>query len=662
MTTESLLVKTKDNHVIVFSIEYSNAAEKMRITTQCQNTCKDKTFSECYSSGSVVANADIDYKNTEFLQKEISGYHFRKEPAEYRNDLNTANMPPCPADTIQFDYTVPDNSVPEVFKNIGGKITKKDLTFSVELVDGEYKINDYVNTTAAFYGSENKIEIVRKQFSFPPEAYNKLQGMIAQFDAAKAADPSLDISVFAARNFTDKESSSLFKIYADEYTRIQNHDKILSHEMKHLKNKIFYDGLSIKNDVKRLSVEDCYCLSVENERSAYLEQLVNGINKYLKSGNYNNYSMFDEFSGDYAQRLKNCASDEERIAMATNMNAIVDYAIKKFNAAHKESYDNGQFVENTRDMAKQQPVTAPEDTDRAWFKKIRSMYYNFEIYNPQTGRMEHRNLVQYIKPELEVSAENYVIEAENGSNEADRTVDIVGTIINPAKDALQEKINNISDDAAQGKINTSLVGMARALMRDSVNQSAFLNEIDNFRIASLYDNSDNYDPNLPPQPEIPSDHADWSDDLQRYWQQVDGYHEIAKNNLEYRFAVNNTTISYKNRHEAEISDNAGYDLYVKMLAEPTNKARKVEFMDTLSEEQALTLYVACINSGRVPTGKVPTDLSKIERMSSIPEAAKQTFRQRMSQSQPQHQANRTQNSRQNFSAQQLRAIRQYSGR
>lgn len=661
MTTESLLVKTKDNHVIVFNIEYSNAAEKMRITTQCQNACKDKTFSECYSSGSVVANADIDYKNTEFLQKEISGYHFRKEPAEYRNDLSTANMPPCPADTIQFDYTVPDNSVPEVFKNIGGKITTKDCTYDVYFDGEEYVARDFKKTTAIFYENENKIEIVRNQFHFPPQEYAELQTMIRQFEAARAANPNLNISDFM-NGISDKRSKSLFKIYADEYKRVQHHDKTMAHEIKHLKNKVFYGGLSIKNDVKRLSVEDCYCLSVENERSAYLEQLVNGINKYLKGGNYNDYSMFDEFSGDFAKKLKNCASDEERIAMATNMNAIVDSAIKKFNAAHKESYDNGQFVENTRDMAKQQPVTAPEDTDRAWFKKIRSMYYNFEIYNPQTGRMEHRNLAQYIKPELEVSAENYVIEAENGSNEADRTVDIVGTISNPAKDALQEKINNISDDASQGKINTSLVGMARALMRDSVNQSAFLNEIDNFRIASLYDNSDNYDPNLPPQPEIPSDHADWSDDLQRYWQQVDGYHEIAKNNLEYKFAVNNATISYKNRHEAEISDNAGYDLYVKMLAEPTNKARKVEFMDTLSEEQALTLYVACINSGRVPTGKVPTDLSKIERMSSIPEAAKQTFRQRMSQSQPQHQANRTQNSRQNFSAQQLRAIRQYSGR
>lgn len=662
MTTESLLVKTKDNYAIVFNIEYSNAAEKARITMQCRNACKDTMYKEYYEGGSNVPGANVDYKNTDFLRKEILGYHYRKEPDEYRNDLSSANKPPCPPNTIQFDYTTPDDSVPAMFKNIGGKITTKDLTFSVELVDGEYKINDYVNTTAAFYGSENKIEIVRKQFSFLPEAYNKLQGMIAQFNAAKAADPSLDISVFAARNFTDKESSSLFKIYADEYTRIQNHDKILSHEMKHLKNKIFYGGLSLKNDAKRLSVEDCYRLSVEDERSAYLEEVVQAVNEYLKGGRYDDYSMFNKFSRNFASALQNFSSDAERLALATNSGAIVDFAIKQFDLEHKESYDTTQFIGTTKELAERQPVTAPEDTDRAWFKKIRSMYYNYEIYNPQTGRMEHRNLAQYIKPEWEVSAENYVIKAEENSNEADRTIDIVGTIINPAKTALQEKINNVSNQAAIGEINTSLVNPARALMRDSVRQSTYVNEVDNFRIEALYDNSNGADPNVPPQPEVPSDHAEWSDDLQRYWQQVEGYHEIAKNNLEYKFAVNDATVSYKNRHEVEVSNNAGYDLYMKMLAEPTNKAKKVEFLETLSEEQALTLYVACINSGRIPTGRVPTDLSKIDRMASIPEAAKQTFRQRMTQSQSHRQSSGTHNRQQSFSAQQFGAMRQSSGR
>ncbi|MCQ2735028.1 MAG: hypothetical protein MJ212_03655, partial [Alphaproteobacteria bacterium] len=231
-----------------------------------------------------------------------------------------------------------------------------------------------------------------------------------------------------------------------------------------------------------------------------------------------------------------------------------------------------------------------------------------------------------------------------------------------ARNALQEKINKTSEDAAQGKINTSLVEMARSLMRDSLNQTTFLNEIDNFRITSLYDNSNENDPNLQPQHEIPCDHADWSDDLQRYWQQVEGYREISKNNLEYKFAINNATISYKNRHEAEVSDNAGYDLYVKMLSEPTNINRKVEFLDTLKEEQALTLYVACINSGRIPTGNVPTDLSKIDGMASIPEEAKQIFRQRMAQTQSQQQVNRNSRQPTNCSAQLNYIMRSYLGR
>ena len=340
------------------------------------------------------------------------------------------------------------------------------------------------------------------------------------------------------------------------------------------------------------------------------------------------------------------------------MGVIVDYAIKKFNTKHKESYDKREFAALTKAIAEEQPVTAPEDTDRKWFKKIRSLYYNFEIYNPQTGRMEHRNLARYITPELEVSARNYEVEQEG--TEEKKVIDIESTILAPAAQAMKDKNDRISGNIANNTINPSLVAPARALMRDSLNQSTFLNTVDNFRITSLYDNT--WNPDSPQPVEIPNDHAEWSDDLQRYWQRVEGYREIAKNNMEYKFAVNDATISYKNRHEAEISENAGYDLYVKMLAEPTNRARKVEFIDTLSKEQALTLYVACINSGRIPTGKVPTDLSQIDSLTSIPEAAKQAFKQRMRQPQSQQQTGRSQRQTQGYSARQMLSMRQYSGR
>ncbi|MCQ2734402.1 MAG: hypothetical protein MJ212_00435, partial [Alphaproteobacteria bacterium] len=431
MATEYLLVKTKDNNVIVFVINYANSAEKTRIKTACQNACINKTYLELSGQQFNIRGATLNVDNTEFLEKEISGYNFRKNPTEYHNDLSTANMPHCPPNTIQFDYTVPDNVVPEVFKSIGGKITKTDKTYDVVFDGNEYVVRDFRGTTAIFHSDGNNIEVIRNQYRFPTQEYNELQDMVHQFELAKAGNHNLDVYDFCD-DIEDVRKKSLFKIYADEYKRVQHHEKTVLHELKHFKNKVFYDGLSIKRDAKRLLAEDCYRIHVEDERSAYLEQVINGVNRYLKGGNYNDYSMFDEFSHDFAQTLKNCASDEERIALATNMGAIVDYTIKKFNITLKGSYDTGQFINNTEEIAKLQPATAPEDTDRSWFKKIRSMYYNFEIYNPQTGQMEHRNLAQYITPELEVKAENYV----DNSNEPGRTIDVVGTIINPAQNAL----------------------------------------------------------------------------------------------------------------------------------------------------------------------------------------------------------------------------------
>ena len=69
-----------------------------------------------------------------------------------------------------------------------------------------------------------------------------------------------------------------------------------------------------------------------------------------------------------------------------------------------------------------------------------------------------------------------------------------------------------------------------------------------------------------------------------------------------------------------------------MLKEPSNRAAPVEFLDTLSREQKLMLYIACVNNGRRMVGKVPTDLSGIERLQGIPEAEMNRFRYRQQSS------------------------------
>ena len=64
-----------------------------------------------------------------------------------------------------------------------------------------------------------------------------------------------------------------------------------------------------------------------------------------------------------------------------------------------------------------------------------------------------------------------------------------------------------------------------------------------------------------------------------------------------------------------------------MLEEPTNKCNPVNFLPSLTEEQKLLLYVACINSGRKTKGEIPTNLERIANMREIPQEERDKFAQ-----------------------------------
>ena len=229
--------------------------------------------------------------------------------------------------------------------------------------------------------------------------------------------------------------------------------------------------------------------------------------------------------------------------------------------------------------------------------------------------MQFKNLAQYIAPDNEVLI----------------TPEIDGMIIEPAKQVLQQKINKISTQITRNEVNPSLVTAAKSLMRDNLRNAKFINQIDGFSVSRLYDDVLPADgEQLPVQPQIPSDKASWSDGLKAYWQNTDGYEELAKNNLEYKFKINNAMVSYSAPDKVKISTNAEFNIYMKALKEPSTKNMPVEFLNTLSREQALMLYVACINCGRKPVGNVPQDLSGIEKFSGIPLPELQKFQYRNS--------------------------------
>lgn len=641
MATETLLARTKDNHVIAFTLNYSNEAEQRRLKLECEHLCENLNCADFRSTMIRSHNISFDEANSNFLNREISGYHYRKDRARFNNGM--LNEPAPQANTLSFSYRMDDSFFPEVIKNLGFIIKPLDRTFDVyyDPATRQYEVQNFVRTTATVNSGKRELEIVRRHFKFPPADYRRLQRLQAEFAHAKAGNPRLTESEYAQNNLTDERDRKLFWFYAQKKENVDHLDTTLAHELKHIKNAVFKDGLALKKSSKRLSVDNYYRVAVEDERSAYLEELVQNINTYLQRGDYDDFSMFYVNNDDIARELRRLRTPAERLAYAQNWPQLVASKMQYFENNHRKSYDYGpenavlnaddfdadgdsklrQFLQNTKNYIKQAPLSEPEDVDGAEFRKLRSLFYNYQIYNPTTRRMESVNLAQYITPDLEVRIDDQ----------------IRSEVIEPQQSRLNDRLREYVAQRTAGTINPALVEPAKALMRGGVYNSTFINEIDNFRISSLYEPENTSSPTpIPPstsapipEPEpIPDDHADWSNNLQTYWQNMDGYQEIAKNNNEYKFKVNDATVRYTSDKDVQISKNADYELYVKLLKEPGTQGSPIEFLDTLSREQALMLYVACINNGRTMTGAVPTDLAGIENLQGISPAEMNKFRYR----------------------------------
>ena len=114
--------------------------------------------------------------------------------------------------------------------------------------------------------------------------------------------------------------------------------------------------------------------------------------------------------------------------------------------------------------------------------------------------------------------------------------------------------------------------------------------------------------------------------MQKYWSGFEGYKETAKNNEEYSFKIKNQAVKYTSPNNVKMGKTCHYEMYKRLIEEPSNAKATIRFENTLSEDQALMLYVACVNAGRKMRGNIPTDLSKIDSMITIPQAERDKFK------------------------------------
>lgn len=623
MSVETLLVCSKDGYVVPLNVSCGNAAEKARKKLQLENYYKQLDYNDIITKyNNCAANQHsfvsderealqaLDCENLNFLAEELKDFSFVKHPETFENKVEHNTFPPDIAtkkNTVHFDYRIPNDKIPAYVKELGYKIEPEDKVYSVvyNQQKGIYEVPDFDLNKARVSNKDKKITWVRNHFTFPPADYNELQSMIKSFSAEQQKNPDLNPVDFAGR-IQDAKKRSLFYFYADEYNNNRTAPLIFQHEVKHIKNEVMEVGMSLHKDAKRLSVEDYHILQVEDERSAYLSQVINAVNEYQKKGDFSDFSMFDNESCHLVNKLKSLP-ESERSKFAGNLYQVMACAFKSFALEHEQHYAD-QFKRNLPSAINRAPLSAEEDFDRSEFKKLRSSFYNFEIYNPQTKQIEHKNLSQYITPDREVTI----------------TQDFMCDVIEPNKAKLQLRLQKYHQNIAAGKINKDLVAPAKKIKLDKFHVSQFIDEIDGISVSQIHE-----------QPQVTAENKHelppaWSKELKNYWQKFDGYEEVANNKSEYTFRLHNDTVSYKSQNKVNVSGDAEYETYKKLLNEPTNKNKAVRFKDDLTEEQALKLYVACVNSGKKMRGAVPKNLDKIKMLKDIPVAEINKFNYRMS--------------------------------
>lgn len=621
---ETVIFTTKDNRPVVVNVEFSSPAEKSQKVFQCKSYFDAHTYEEYgndYSRAQSAGTSDpnysmftqIDDDNTEFLNSEISPYSYMKRRGDYVNNLQqNDNYPRSMAPLLPgIDYRFDERDVPEEIKNLGFQLQPKDDEYEIVFNSstGLYEVPHFSTYRAWVTVGCFNVQLVRNHFKMSPQIKRRMDVAIAAYQQACRAEPNLSPSAFA-RRITDPKERSLFKIYADEHRFASKRKYFLAHEFKHIKNKMFFDALYLDRGTKRPTVEDLYRLHVEDERSAYLSQVINSVNKYLINGNFDDFSMFDGESQWLQQKLQSMPADRRK-AYVMDLPNLVHGELKNFADSHRDKYDREQFQNNVNASIDKAPMSVEEDTARELFFKIRKQFYKFAVYNPDTGRMEQKSLADYIDAAHEVEIRN-------------RTQK---NIISNGKRLLQTRQNEYNRRLRNGRINPSLVEPAKKMLRDRMHQPSFITP-DNLNIECL-DHNLPQRPNTPnpPQPRHPN--ADWSSHLQQYWRLQDGYQEIERTNDAYKFKIHNDEITYTDKNTLSVSNDSAYDTYMKILKEPSNKNNVINFLPTLSHDEALKLYVACVAQGRQMSGNVPTDLNGLENIQGIPAADVRKAQQRM---------------------------------
>lgn len=395
---------------------------------------------------------DLNDSLTYFLNDELPPQAF-PDKKSFRNDLS--HLPDYPqiekiGDYVAlFDYKpVQDNEIPSMIKKLGYTIEADIRDMYLELdragelhcLDKDKKnINDnddyYFGHVAYIDSNSFLMHFKMSRYLFKKEDFQKY----LEIKNKIKNDPN-HLATLPYRE------QNLYSIISQAHAKQKHQNSSFIHESKHLKNHFLRERRQIKEGVPKLSCEDIYRINVEDERSADVAVLIEAINNYFKNGDHDLLNIIRKDKPWLDNLLKGKTPDEVK-AILSDHALLINSCIKDWNKNNTSEYNKLQFEGLCTHQA-QNYTSRPDDVNHEEYNRQLSLFYSFDVYNPQTGKTETKDLSKLITVDVDINEEGREIieKSKERRKIASETINKPGwrepilAAIKHAEEMLREKI------------------------------------------------------------------------------------------------------------------------------------------------------------------------------------------------------------------------------
>ena len=364
--------------------------------------------------GEILASVGVEEIDKVYpLVEQLPNLYFKsnkeKRVNEMSSDIDENSLAPVPEGykSIYLPRYVKDEDLPKALLYLRTNIKRKIIDYFVEF-DEEKGIYKFVDKDGkVIRGATGSAGIARiscneERFILKEKDYEKVRQI--ELEVKKAVDKVEGVEKVKAQfDVLDKYDRPLSVLYLYIFVDRSDLNNTLYHEAKHIVDGVVCGYRAYCGDYKKPTAEEEYKLNVEEERVAYLEELNKAIKEYFTNGN-KLYLSFRSSLVWIADRFCDCSKEEIRKKLYPPVD-IMKEALQRWNDEKLEIYFD-QF--QRRCLASSgKSLFVEEDTTGEEYKKQRSLLYSFEVYNPNTKKMELLDLSFALDVDIPISKKVY---------------------------------------------------------------------------------------------------------------------------------------------------------------------------------------------------------------------------------------------------------------